>query len=59
MNYSLTYAGIIASVIASVGLLNQADALTFVHAAIVLITAIITMYGRYRAGGVHWSGFKI
>lgn len=56
--YSLTYAGAIAGFIASMTLLSEAEALNFVNALIVVISTAMTLYGRYRAGGVNKLGIK-
>ena len=58
MNYSLTYTGAIASLIASIGIMEQAEALTFVNAVFVVVTTLITLYGRWRKGDVTVLGLK-
>lgn len=51
-NYSLTYAGALAGLLASATFLSEADALNLVNAVILLVTFAATCYGRYRAGGL-------
>lgn len=58
MNYSKTYIGAIATLIASMTFLTEAEALSFTSAAVVVITTIITLYGRWRAGNITPLGFK-
>lgn len=58
MKYSVTYTGAIAGLIASVTLLDQAEALTLVNAAVVVVTTLVTLYGRYRHGDTSILGFK-
>jgi len=58
MNYSLTYTGAIASLIAFIGIMEQAEALTFVNAVFVVVTTLITLYGRWRKGDVTVLGLK-
>ena len=57
-NFSLTYAGAIASLIASVTLLEQSEALNLVNALIVVITTLVTLYGRYRKGDLTILGAR-
>lgn len=56
--YSLTYAGAIASAIAAFTILTEAEALTFVNAVIVVVTTLVTLYGRWRKGDVTLFGLK-
>ena len=28
------------------------------NAIVTVIGALVTLFGRYRAGGLHWSGFR-
>lgn len=57
--YSFTYVAALASLIASVTFLSEAEALNLVNAFILIITTAGTMYGRYRAGGLkNIFGFK-
>jgi len=58
MNYSLTYLGALATMIASLGLMSEADALSFLNALLVVTTTLITLYGRWRKGDVSLWGAK-
>lgn len=54
MPYSLTYFAI--GILTYFGVNNAPDV---VNAASVILVAIIGLYGRYRAGGLHWTGLKL
>lgn len=53
MNYSLTYVAV--ALLAALGVEN-ADSV--VNAIAVVVTAVVALYGRYRAGGIKLSGFR-
>lgn len=53
MNYSLTYIAI-----AALTALGVENAETVLNAALIVASAVIALYGRYRAGGVTWFGKK-
>lgn len=55
---SKTYIAAAATLIASFSFLNEAEALTFVNALVLVVTTIATFYGRYKAGGVNALGMK-
>jgi len=57
-NFSLTYAGAIAGLIAALGILEINDALELVNAVVLVVTTLVTLYGRWRAGGVSLAGIK-
>ena len=57
-SYSLTYAASIATLLASVTILEQAEALSLINALIVVITTVATLFGRYRGGDVTLVGKK-
>ena len=58
MNYSKPFVGIIAAYLTSIGLLNEAEALTFINSVVLLIPVLYAIYGRIMAGGVDWFGRK-
>jgi len=58
MNYSITYAGAIAGLITALGILEANEALELTNAVALVITTLVTLYGRWRAGGVNLSGLK-
>lgn len=58
MNYSLTYAASIATLLASFTFLSQAEALNLINAVTLIAGFLVTAYGRYRAGGVDALGRK-
>lgn len=51
--YSLNYLAVF--LLAGLGVEN-ADSV--VAAAVTIAGALIALYGRYRAGGLHWTGFR-
>ena len=53
MPYSLTYLGVI--ILTWLGVENATEV---ANAAAIVIIALITLYGRYRAGGVNLLGVK-
>ena len=53
MPYSLTYVAI-----AVLTYLGVDDAETVVNAVVVIVVALVGLYGRYRASGVTWWGKK-
>jgi len=53
MPFSLTYVGVL--VLTYLGVDN---AETVVNAILVVAVAVVTLYGRYRAGGIFPSGFR-
>lgn len=53
MPISLTYLAI-----AALTFLGVEDAQSVVEASIVVISAIVGLYGRYRAGGLTWFGIR-
>jgi len=53
MPFSLTYVGV--AVLTYLGVDN---AETVVNAILVVAVAVVTLYGRYRAGGISPSGFR-
>lgn len=55
---SKTYTGALATLLASVSLLNEAEALNLVNGALVVVTTLFTLYGRHKAGGVDWTGMR-
>lgn len=63
MNFSLTYRGV---AILLVGYILRAtgqdmpdeEVANFVATLFAIVGAIITLYGRYKAGGVTWHGVK-
>ena len=63
-NYSITYTGVI---IFSLGYIyqiagvamNEADLKTTIDFIVTLSGVLMTLYGRYKAGGVSPLGFKI
>jgi len=57
-NFSLTYLGALAGLIASVTLLERAEALDLINATVVVITTLVTLFGRYRHGDMSVIGFK-
>ena len=57
-NYSLTYTGAIAMLVASLTFLTEAEALNLINAGLVIAGFIATAYGRYRAGGVNALGVR-
>lgn len=61
MKYSITYIATIIGTILSVGdiaIIGQSDLETTVKTVIVIALGVITLYGRYRAGGLHWTGLR-
>lgn len=54
----MTYAGALATFLAGFTALSEAEALDFVNAGILVITTLITLYGRTRKGDVDWTGMK-
>lgn len=64
MEYSLTYIGIIAMLVAKVmemaGVnLGTEDITKFIEIGIMIIGGFIAFYGRWRAGQIKWFGGKI
>lgn len=55
---SKTYIAAIASLLASVFMLEQAQALELTNAVVLVVTFVFTLYGRYQAGGVNVFGLK-
>lgn len=55
---SLTYISAIVGFLVANGLLSQADAESLTTIIALAIPMIITLIGRYRAGGLHWTGFR-
>ena len=55
---SLTYLAAIAAFLVANGLLSQADADSLITIISLAVPMIVTMIGRYRAGGLHWTGFR-
>jgi hypothetical protein len=53
MPISLTYCAV-----AALTYIGVDDAKNVVDASMVVFVALIGLYGRYRAGGIHWSGWK-
>lgn len=53
MPISLTYVAV-----ALLTFLGVENAETVVNAALVVITALIALYGRYRAGGINLFGLR-
>jgi len=51
--YSLTYLAVL--LLTGLGVEN-AD--TFVNAAVIVISGLVALYGRYRTGDLHWSGLR-
>lgn len=63
MNFSLTYVGVIVMVLSQVLKLagvevGDGDVANFVNFSAVLVGAVITLYGRFRAGGISALGVK-
>lgn len=57
--YSFTYTAAIASLLASLTFLSEADALNLVNAVTLVATFIGVVLGRWRAGGLkNILGFK-
>lgn len=50
--FSLTYAASLATLLASLTFLEQAEALDIINAVLLLAGSVATIYGRYRAGGL-------
>lgn len=55
---SKTYIAALASLVASIGFLSEAEAITFFNAVVVVVTTVATLWGRYDAGGVNIFGIK-
>ena len=58
MNYSLTYVGAIAGLITALGILDANEALELTTAVALIFTTVVTLYGRWKAGGVNILGNK-
>jgi len=58
MNYSKTYIAAIATLLASLTFLSDAEALNLINAIILIATTLGTLYGRYQAGNVDILGRK-
>jgi hypothetical protein len=64
MIYSKAYIGAITSVLVGLTFILKVDVPrekveVFVEVAAVLIGPILSMVGRFMAGGIHWSGFRL
>ena len=57
-NFSLTYAGAISSLIVALGILDSQDALALSNAVLLIVTTLVTLYGRWRKGDVSLIGIK-
>lgn len=55
---SKTYLAALASLIAALGFLGEAEALNFVNAVFLVATTLATLWGRYKAGGINALGVK-
>ena len=53
MPISLTYVAV-----AALTYLGVDNAQTVVDSSIVVLVALVALYGRYRVGGLHWTGWK-
>lgn len=54
MPISLTYIAV--AILAALGVENAQEV---VDAALIIIVAVVALYGRYRAKGVTWFGYKM
>lgn len=64
MNYSLTYTARIVSFIVAGSVIfgfdvDQGHLTEVVQAGLIITSEVVTLYGRYRAGGINWFGLKI
>ena len=62
-NFSLTYIGAFVSIIMALGALfdvdlDQGRVTEVVNAAGVIVGLVVTLYGRWRSGDIHWTGLK-
>lgn len=55
---SLTYVSALLSFAVAIGILHQDEADTLNSIIALAVPLALTLYGRYRAGGIHWSGIK-
>jgi len=63
MNYSMTYRGIALLVLGYVlraggQELPDVELANFVDTLLVIVGAVMALYGRYKAGGIKWHGEK-
>jgi len=63
MPISLTYTGIIVSVLLAVFepmgiILPEGDLTSTINTIGVIVAGVVALYGRHRAGGIHWHGKK-
>lgn len=56
---SKTYIGAIATLVAALGILTEAEAVNVLNAIILLATTGVTLYGRYKAGGITVFGGRM
>lgn len=54
MPFSLTYIAVV--ILAALGVENAQEV---VDAALIIIVAVVALYGRYRAGGINLFGYKM
>lgn len=54
MPISLTYVAV--AVLTYLGVDN---AQSVVDASVVVFVAVVALYGRYKAGGLHWTGWRL
>lgn len=53
---SKTYIAAVATLLSSFTFLNEAEALNFTTALVLVVTTLATFYGRWKAGGINIFG---